>query len=106
MRSNAMMTFLMVCVLAGCSSSQSVVEMCGNKISPSVVSFLTDSANASTINLIIILKDTSDIAVHFPAIRIANSSIALGHFSKDEIALLCKHKNVVYIETPKKLFPK
>lgn len=91
---------------SGCSAQQKLNEACRNKISPSVVTFLSDSLNSSGINLIITLNDTTGIGEIFPSIRIANAKIALGHFSKGEIALLCKHKNVVYIETPKKLFPK
>ncbi len=100
-----MLAFIPVSVFIGCASSAQDGSLCGNKISPSVASFFSDSLITSRLNVVVTVRDTAGLRKEFPSLEIANSKIALGQLTKDELSALCRRESIVYIETPKISFP-
>ncbi|MFA6542424.1 MAG: hypothetical protein WCT99_12570 [Bacteroidota bacterium] len=98
-------TSLLIIAFAGCASTFDVSHQCGNRVSSSVAAFFSSGNDTAHIRVIVTVSDTAGLRREFPSMQIVNSRIALGHLMKSEIVALCRHKNIVYIETPKKSFP-
>lgn len=57
------------------------------------------------IEIIVTLSDTATVADQFPMLTFPNSTIALGHLTRAQIAVICRHRNVVLIDRPKTFRP-
>ncbi|MDD8017022.1 MAG: hypothetical protein PHP42_01490 [Bacteroidota bacterium] len=102
----SIIAFIMIVSFAGCSSSHIHWDACSRKVARTVAQFLSDSSDVSRLSCIITIDDSTGLRHEFPFLRIANAKIALGHFSKQEIVALCRHEKILFIDTPKTLFPK
>jgi len=89
-----------------CPSQTQLRDSCQSKISRRLQAQLSEKDLNEPINIIATVSDTAGLRVEFPMLRIVNSKIVLGHLTRDEILSLCRLKNVVRIEIPKKFYPK
>jgi hypothetical protein len=90
-------------VLYGCSSS--IGQPCDGKLSVRMVHDMETLGVNRSIDVIITLSDTATVADQFPMLTFPNANIALGHLTRSQITLLCRHRNVVQIDRPKTYRP-
>lgn len=93
-------------IFVGCTAEKAHQTECGDKLSPRVQHVLAQVENdTARISVVVTLRDSSGIATEFPFLSVQTARVALGHLTKEEISILCKHSNVQYIDTPKARFP-
>lgn len=94
-----------VLFIVACFAQPQETDSCATKISHQLQATLSHHHLEEKIRIIATVNDTSGLSFDFPALRIANARIALGHLTKAEILSLCRRSNVLRIDIPKTLYP-
>jgi hypothetical protein len=94
---------VLLCVVNGCSPP--IVQPCEGKLSVRMMHDMEKLGEYRSIDVIITLSDTATVADQFPMLTFPNANIALGHLTRSQITLLCRHRNVVQIDRPKTFKP-
>ena len=105
----APMKFLFLgCCLAACTGSDRLGNeiSCDNKLSLQLKgAILRADADRGKIGVIATLMDTLHLTEEFPTIHILDQHFARGHFTKEEIMLLCKNTSVLHLDIIRERYP-